>query len=81
MARLEPIAEKLLTPAMRTLVDKVRFDPAYVTGLKVFAHNQEFVQPMWAASRTGSISPMLDVPMTFPASDRTRYGWPECTGT
>ena len=49
MARLEPIAEKLLTPAMRTLVDKVRFDPAYVTGLKVFAHNQEFVQPMWAA--------------------------------
>ena len=49
MARLEPIAEKHLTRPMAALIDKVRFDPAYVTGLKVFAHSQEFVEPMWTA--------------------------------
>ncbi len=49
MARLEPIEERYLTPGMAELVDRVKFDPGYHAGLKVFAHSQEFVEPMWTA--------------------------------
>ena len=49
MARLKPIEEENLNPRMADLVDRVKFDPGYYTGLKVFAHSQEFVEPMWTA--------------------------------
>ena len=49
MARLKPIEEENLQPRMANLVDRVKFDPGYYTGLKVFAHSQEFVEPMWTA--------------------------------
>ena len=49
MARVKPIDESLLTDGMAELVDRVKFDPAYNTGLKVFAHSQEFVESMWTA--------------------------------
>ncbi len=49
MARLEPFDKSHLTPGMAGLVDRVQFDPAYDRGLRVFAHSQEFVEPMWTA--------------------------------
>ena len=49
MARLKPIVEDKLKPKMAELVERVKFDPGYYTGLKVFAHSQEFVAPMWTA--------------------------------
>ena len=49
MARLSGVAESDLTPEMAALVKGVRFDPNYETGLKIFAHNQEFVAPVWGA--------------------------------
>jgi len=49
MARLNPVEESDLTPGMAVLVDRVKFDPGYYTGLKIFAHSQEFIEPMWTA--------------------------------
>jgi hypothetical protein len=49
MARLEPIEDSQLNPGMAALIDRVKFDPGYYSGLKVFAHSQEFVEPMWTA--------------------------------
>ena len=49
MARLEPIEDSQLTQGMAALVDRVKFDPGYYSGLKVFAHSQEFIEPMWTA--------------------------------
>ncbi len=48
MVRVSPLEESQLTPEMLTLVDGVRDDPGYEVGLKIFAHNQEFVAPVWA---------------------------------
>ncbi|MEM7541781.1 MAG: hypothetical protein AAF384_09350 [Pseudomonadota bacterium] len=49
MARLQPIAKDQLTPGMAELIERVKFDPGYYSGLSVFAHSQEFVEPMWNA--------------------------------
>lgn len=49
MARLEPLEESQMTEKMAALVDGVRGEPGYETGLKIFAHNQEFVEPVWSA--------------------------------
>lgn len=49
MARLEPLEDSQLTAGMAAPVDRVKFDPGYDSGLKVFAHSQEFVEPMWTA--------------------------------
>jgi hypothetical protein len=49
MARLKLIDEHRMNPQMAELTEKVRFDPGYHTGLKIFAHSQEFVAPVWSA--------------------------------
>jgi hypothetical protein len=49
MARLKLIDEHRMNPQMAELTEKVRFDPGYFTGLKIFAHSQEFVAPVWSA--------------------------------
>ena len=49
MARLEPLDKSQLTSGMAGLIERVKFDPAYDRGLSVFAHSQEFVEPMWTA--------------------------------
>jgi len=49
MARLKPLATSEMTPKMAALADKIKFDPNYYNGLRIFAHNQEFVEPMWSA--------------------------------
>lgn len=49
MARLKMIDEDQMNPQMAALAEKVRYDPGYHTGLKIFAHSQEFVAPVWSA--------------------------------
>lgn len=49
MARLNPIEEAKLTPGMAALVERVKYDRNYYNGLKIFAHSQEFVEPVWRA--------------------------------
>ena len=49
MARLKPLPKDQMTPKMAALADRIKFDPGYYTGLGIFAHNQEFVEPMWGA--------------------------------
>ena len=49
MARIKPLPTSEMSPKMAALADKIKFDPGYYTGLGIFAHNQEFVEPMWSA--------------------------------
>jgi hypothetical protein len=49
MARLKPLEQSEMTPRMASLAEKIKFDPGYFTGLGIFAHSQEFVEPMWNA--------------------------------
>jgi len=49
MARLKPLDKSDMTPPMVSLADKIKFDPGYYMGLGIFAHSQEFVEPMWSA--------------------------------
>ncbi|HTY54248.1 MAG TPA: hypothetical protein VMB26_03555 [Candidatus Binataceae bacterium] len=49
MARLRPLDRSEMTPEMAALSDKIKFDHGYYAGLGIFAHSQEFVEPMWSA--------------------------------
>ncbi|MGH7913568.1 MAG: hypothetical protein ACREPW_02805 [Candidatus Binataceae bacterium] len=49
MARLKSVDENQMNPQMAALAEKVEFDHGYHTGLKIFAHSQEFVAPVWTA--------------------------------
>jgi len=49
MARLKVIDEDRMNPQMAELVENVKIDPGYHTGMKIFAHSQEFVAPVWTA--------------------------------
>ena len=49
MARLSGVDDADLTPGMAALVEGVKYDPGYYTGLKIFAHSQEFVESVWSA--------------------------------
>ena len=46
---LKMIDEDQMNAQMAALAEKVRYDPGYHTGLKIFAHSQEFVAPVWSA--------------------------------
>lgn len=49
MARIDPVEESQMNPAMAQLVEDVRDDPGYEVGMKIFAHSQEFVAPVWSS--------------------------------
>jgi hypothetical protein len=49
MARVNFFDEQEMNPEMARLVENVKIDPGYYAGMKIFAHSQEFVAPVWTA--------------------------------
>jgi hypothetical protein len=49
LARISQLEESQMNPAMTQLVADVRDDPGYEASMKIFAHSQEFVAPVWSS--------------------------------